>query len=130
MKGVGSLCLCAVLVLTLTAVGSAAQQGPVLVFAVITDVSPGTHEVTAQVYAGGHVTESALIASERVQNNPMWKTVEICQSLKAQARKVPEGYRITSFRMLGGGMLPMALQGIAGDCLLKKVLEFAPLVDE
>ncbi len=123
-------CLCAAVVLTLASVGKAAQQGPVLVFAVITDVSPGTHEVTAQVYAGGQVTESALVASERVQHNPMWKTLEICQSLKAEAWKVPEGYRIASFRMLAGGMLPMALQGIAGDCLLKKVLEFAPLLDE
>jgi len=27
------------------------------------------------------------------------------------------------------GMLPMALQGIAGECLLKKALDYAPLVD-
>jgi hypothetical protein len=26
-------------------------------------------------------------------------------------------------------MLPMVLQGFAGDCLLKKALELAPLVD-
>lgn len=122
--------LCAALVLTLAPVGSAAQQGPSLIFAVLTDVSQGKQEVTAQVYVGGQVTEATLIASEQVLHNPMWKKFETCQSLKAEGWKVPEGYRIASFRMLGAGMLPMALQGIAGDCLLKKILEFAPLLDE
>ncbi len=118
------------MLLTLGPAGSVAQQGPLLLFAVVTDVAQEKQEVTAQVYVGGQVAEATLIASERVLHNPMWKKLEICQSLKAQAWKVPEGYRIATFRMLSAGMLPMALQGIAGDCLLKKILEFAPLLDE
>jgi hypothetical protein len=43
--------------------------------------------------------------------------------------KTPEGYRILSLKNLDAGMLPMPLQGIAGDCLTKKALEFAPAID-
>ena len=130
VNGERSLCLCSALLLTLMTVGSVAQEGPLLLFAVITDIAQEDQEVTAQVYVGGHVAETALIPSERVLHNPMWKKLEICQSLKAEAWKVPAGYRIATLRMVGAGMLPMALQGIAGDCLLKKILEFAPLLDE
>jgi len=55
--------------------------------------------------------------------------LEICHSLKAEGPKGGDGYRISSVKILDAGMLPMALQGIAGECLLKKALDYAPLVD-
>ena len=37
--------------------------------------------------------------------------------------------RIALVKFDDGAMLPMVLQGYAGDCLLKKALEVAPFVD-
>ena len=53
----------------------------------------------------------------------------MCHSLRADGWKTAEGYRIVSIKLLDAGMLPMTLQGLAGDCLLKKALEFAPQID-
>ena len=99
------------------------------IFAVVTKVDKDKRQAVAQVLAGGTVAESVLVPTEAVQDNLIWKKLEMCHSLKAEATKSPEGYRIMSVKMLDAGMLPMSLQGIAGDCLLKKALEFAPLVD-
>ena len=99
------------------------------IFAVVTKVDKDKRQATAQVLAGSAVAESVLVPTETVQDNLIWKKLEMCHSLKAEATKIPEGYRIMSVKMLDAGMLPMSLQGIAGDCLLKKALEFAPLVD-
>jgi hypothetical protein len=111
---------------------SEAQQDPLLIFAVVTKVPKDKSKVTAQIVVGaggGTVTETILIASDAVQDNLIWKKLEVCHSLRAEAWKNPDGYRVVSVKILDAGMLPMALQGIAGDCLLKKALEFAPLVD-
>ena len=43
--------------------------------------------------------------------------------------KVGDGFKVTSARVLDASMLPMALQGYAGDCLIKKAVEIAPLAD-
>jgi hypothetical protein len=107
--------------------GAASAQDTI--FAVVTKVDKDKRQATAQVLAGSAVTESVLVPTETVQDNLIWKKLEMCHSLKAEATKIPEGYRIMSVKMLDAGMLPMSLQGIAGDCLLKKALEFAPLVD-
>jgi hypothetical protein len=124
----------AAVVILLGALGglAAAQQDALLLFAVVTKVPKDKSRVTAQVVegaAGATTTETTLIAAETVQENPIWKKLEVCHSLKAEGWKNPDGYRIVSVKILDAGMLPMALQGIAGDCLLKKALEFAPLVD-
>jgi len=101
----------------------------VTLFAVVTKVGKDKRQLMAQVTTGGTVSEAALIAEDTVQESSVWRTLEICHSLRVQAEKVPEGYKVLSVKMLDAGMLPMPLQGIAGDCLLKKALEFAPLVD-
>ena len=99
------------------------------IFAVVTNVSKDKKQATAQVSVGGTIAEATLLPTEDVLDNLIWRKLEICHSLKAEGQKVGEGYRITSIKVLDAGMLPMALQGIAGECLLKKALEFAPLVD-
>ncbi|HJU05456.1 MAG TPA: hypothetical protein VJ692_09925 [Nitrospiraceae bacterium] len=98
-------------------------------FAVVTAISKDRKQATAQVVAGGAVSEATLIPTDAVLDNLIWKKIEICHSVRADAEKVGDGYRLLSIKQLDAGMLPMPLQGVAGDCLLKKALEFAPLVD-
>jgi hypothetical protein len=120
-----SCALAAVLVATL----AFGQQDPEVIFAVVTNVPKDRRQVTAQVSVGGPATEATLIASDPVLDNPIWKKLEVCHSLRAEAWKNPDGYRIVGVKLLDAGMLPMTLQGLAGDCLLKKALEFAPQID-
>lgn len=103
-----------------------AQEGDTLIFAVVTQPPTDKTRVDAQVAAGNRVVQSVLLAEEPILSNPAWEDLEVCHALRARAQKTEQGYRIHSFRMLDAGMLPMALQGIAGDCLLKKALEYAP----
>jgi len=121
--------LSAGLILLLTAAMALAQQDPELLFAVVTKVSKDRRQVTAQVSSGGVVSEATLIASEAVLDNLIWKKLVVCHALKADDWKNAEGYRLVSIRVLDAGMLPMALQGIAGDCMIKKALEIAPQGD-
>ncbi len=113
--------------LTLTSPGFSAD--PDLLFVVIMKVSKDRKQVMAQVSSGSTTGESALIPADNVQDNPIWKKLEICHALRAEGFKVAEGYRLVSVKAIDAGMLPMSLQGIAGDCLIKKAIEFAPLVD-
>ncbi|HKN86502.1 MAG TPA: hypothetical protein VJV04_06575 [Nitrospiraceae bacterium] len=99
------------------------------IFAVVTSVPKDKRQVGAQVLVEGTVSPATLVPSDDVLDNLIWRNLEICHSLKAEGLKVGEAYRITTVKMLDAGMLPMPLQGVAGECLLKKALEFAPLVD-
>ncbi len=105
------------------------QDDSQLFFAVVTKVSKDKRQVMAQVLAGGSVSEAALLPSDSLLDNLIWRKLEICHSLRIEGTKTAEGYRLSSVKMLDAGMLPMALQGIAGDCLMKKALEFAPAID-
>lgn len=108
---------------------ASAQNDPEPLFAVVLKVPKDRRQVTAQVSTANATAESQLIPTETILDNPVWKKLEICHALRVEAFKIPEGYRVVSVRMLDAGMLPMTLQGTAGDCLLKKALEYAPLVD-
>jgi hypothetical protein len=122
----------ALLILSLLAVTAEpvlAQGDPVLIFAVVTKVPRDRSQIPAQVLAGGQVTTSLLLAPDEILGNPIWRTLEMCHSLKAEAWKTPGGYRLASVRVVDSGMLPMELQGVAGDCLIRKALEIAPLAD-
>jgi hypothetical protein len=105
------------------------QEDPLVVFAVVTKVSKDKKQVVAQISTGGPASEAPLIPSEPILDNLVWRKLEVCHALRVEAWKNQEGYRVVSVRVLDAGMLPMSLQGIAGDCLIKKALEFAPLVD-
>ena len=136
MKFVGRLsnvrlivCSCLLLV---TPAAATAQSDALTIFAVVTKVSKDRRQVTAQVAAAGstaNITEAALIPSDLVLENPIWRKLEVCHSLRAEAWKTADGYRLAGVKILDAGMLPMALQGLAGDCLLKKALEFNPQID-
>lgn len=99
------------------------------IFAVVTSVPKDKRLVSAEISVGGTLSQAILAPTEEVLDNPIWRNLEICHALKTEGVKIGEGYRVTSAKALDAGMLPMALQGIAGECLLKKALEFAPLVD-
>ncbi len=116
-------------ILALTA-GQAMPQGdPATIFAVVTKVPRDRSQIPAHVLAGGQVTDSLLLASDEILGNPIWRTLELCHSLKAEAWKTPAGYRVASVKAVDSSMLPMELQGVAGDCLIRKAVEIAPLAD-
>lgn len=106
-----------------------AQEATVMIFAVVTKISDDRRHITAQVSTGDTAEETVLVVSDEVLRNPIWRTLEVCHALRGKATKQPEGYHLLSVRVLGAGMLPMTLQGVAGDCLLKKALEYAPLIE-
>ncbi len=106
-----------------------AQEDPLAIFAVVIKVPKDKKQVTAHLSVGGDVREGTLIASEDILGNPIWRKLEICHSLKVEAWKSQEGYRVVSVKVLEAGMLPMPLQGVAGDCLVKKAVEIAPLAE-
>ena len=116
-------------ILTLTAGPALAQGDTATIFAVVTKVPRDRSQVPARVLAGGQVTDSMLIAPDEILGNPIWRTLEMCHSLKAEAWKTPGGYQLASVKAVDSGMLPMELQGVAGDCLLRKALDIAPLAD-
>lgn len=116
-------------ILALT-VGPALPQGdPATIFAVVTKVPRDRSQIPARVLSGGQVTDSLLIAPDEILGNPIWRTLEMCHSLKAEAWKTQGGYRLASVKVVDSGMLPMELQGVAGDCLIRKALDIAPLAD-
>jgi hypothetical protein len=70
-----------------------------------------------------------LLASETILNNLIWKKLEICHAMKLEGNKVPDGFQVVTVHVIDASMLPMSLQSFAGDCLIKKAIEIAPLVD-
>lgn len=115
--------------LLLFPVAGKGQDEGELIFAVVTKMPKDKRQATAHTYSGGTAQETTLLPTDAILDNPIWKKLEICHSLRIMGIKTPEGYRILSLKNLDAGMLPMPLQGIAGDCLTKKALEFAPAID-
>jgi hypothetical protein len=100
-----------------------------LIFAVVTKAPKDRAKVSARVFAGGQIVDSVLLVPDHIVRNPIWRTLEICHSLRAGAWKTPDGFKLDSVRVIDSGQLPMELQGVAGDCLIRKALEIAPLAD-
>ena len=59
-----------------------------------------------------------------LENN--WKSVTLSSS---KGKSLQRDFGYTPIRAIDAAMLPMVLQGVAGDCLLKKALELAPFID-
>ncbi len=107
----------------------ASADEDLLAFAVVTQPPKDMARVPAKVAIDGTVTAMTLLVSEPILSNLIWKKLEVCHALRLEGQKVTEGFRVTSVRAIDSAMLPMTLQGYAGDCLLRKALELAPLVD-
>ncbi len=108
---------------------SAVAEEGVVAFAVVSELPKDKTRVPAKVAIDGSVTDMKLVASDQILSNLVWKKLEVCHALKLEGQKSSDGFRIHSVRAIDGAMLPMVLQGFAGDCLLKKALEVAPFVD-
>lgn len=112
--------------------GLAWSQEPgdaLLAFAVVTKVPKDLAKVSARVFVGGQVVDSVLLAPETIIGNPIWRTLEICHSLRLGAWKTPEGFKLDTVRVIDSSQLPMELQGVAGDCLIRKAVDIAPMVE-
>ncbi len=107
----------------------AQAQDEVALFAVVSEEPKDKLRVAAKALLEGAVVDLKLLPSDGVAGNPVWRKLEICHALKAEGTKTGDGFRIAAVRILDASMLPMQLQGIAGDCLIKKALEIAPMAD-
>jgi len=114
----------------LLAVGLSVQaEDEQLIFAVVSEVPKDRSRVAAKISSNDVVSDAKLLASDTIQNNLIWKKLEICHAMRIEGFKSPEGIKIASVRIIDAAMLPMSLQTFAGDCLIKKAIEVAPLAD-
>ena len=104
-------------------------QDELAVFAVVSEPPKDKTRVSAKALIDGAVSDTKLFPNETVLGNPIWRTLEVCHAMKLEGSKAADGFRVNSVRILDASMLPMTLQGFAGDCLIKKAVDIAPLVD-
>jgi len=104
-------------------------DGEILGFAVVSEVPKDKARISAKVSVNDAVSDMKLLASETILNNLIWKKLEICHAMKLEGHKVSEGFQVVTVHVIDASMLPMSLQSFAGDCLIKKALEIAPMVD-
>ena len=105
------------------------SEDGMLIFAVVSEVPKDKSKVAVKASIGDVVSDTKLLASETILNNLIWKKLEICHAMRIEGVKASDGYQVLSVRVIDAGMLPMSLQSFAGDCLIKKALDVAPLVD-
>ena len=122
-------CLWALMNSVLNEADPAFAEEDLLAFAVVSEPPNDKARIAARVAIEGVLADLKLLASDQILSNPIWKTLEICHAMKLEGQKVQEGFRVVSVRVIDSAMLPMVLQGFAGDCLLKKALEVAPFMD-
>ena len=123
------MCGLAIVIVSVATISSAVTEEDVIAFAVVSELPKDKTRIPAKVAIAGTVIDMKLLASDQILLNLVWKKLEVCHALKLEGQKSSEGLRVHSVRAIDGAMLPMALQGFAGDCLLKKALEVAPFVD-
>ncbi|HEX5646806.1 MAG TPA: hypothetical protein VFX56_07530 [Nitrospira sp.] len=116
-------------ILPVTGTRPSLAEEDVVAFAVVSEPPKDRMRIVAKVAIEGTVSDLKLLAPDHILSNLIWKKLEICHAMKLEGRKVQEGFRVSSVRVIEGAMLPMVLQGYAGDCLLKKALEIAPFAD-
>lgn len=109
--------------------GQVFSDNELLIFAVVSEVPKNKARVAVKASINDVVSDTKLLASEAILNNLIWKNLEICHAMRVEGTKTAEGYQVVSVRVIDAGMLPMSLQSFAGDCLIKKAIEVAPLVD-
>lgn len=104
-------------------------EDELLIFAVVSEVPKDKSRVAVKASVNDVATDTKLIASDAILNNLIWKKLEICHAMRVEGTKAPDGYRVVTVRIIDASMLPMSLQSFAGDCLIKKAIEVAPLLD-
>jgi len=127
MKGLCGVAVLLAFVIGADLAGHAEEE--LLIFAVVSEVPKDKSRVAVKASVNDVATDTKLIASDAILNNLIWKKLEICHAMRVEGTKTPEGYRVVTVRIIDASMLPMSLQSFAGDCLIKKAIEVAPLVD-
>lgn len=110
-------------------IGAVDAEGEVMMYAVVSEVPKDKSRVAVKAALNDTVSDIKLLASETILNNLIWKKLEICHAMKLEGSKVAEGFKVATVHVVDASMLPMSLQSFAGDCLIKKAIEVAPLVD-
>ena len=123
------VCMVLSLTIILGALGVGYSEEELLIFAVVTEVPKDKSRVTVKASINDVASDTKLLASDTILNNLIWKKLEICHAMRVEGIKTSDGYKVVTVRVIDASMLPMALQSIAGDCLIKKAIEVAPLVD-
>lgn len=116
----------------LTTMGTASlaqADSEILGYAVVSEAPKDKARVSAKVSVNDAVSDMKLLASETILNNLIWKKLEICHAMRIEGYKVVDGFQVVTVHVIDAGMLPMSLQSFAGDCLIRKAVEIAPLVD-
>jgi hypothetical protein len=101
----------------------------VLAFTVVSESPKDKSRVSVKISIADVVSDTKLLASDTILSNLIWKKLEICHAMKVEGFKVAEGFKVVTVHVIDAAMLPMSLQSFAGDCLIKKAIEVAPLVD-
>ncbi|MGQ0811761.1 MAG: hypothetical protein ACT4OO_11125 [Nitrospiraceae bacterium] len=122
-------CVLTVVMVLVAGTSRSTAEEEATVFAVVSEIPKDKSRVPAKISIDGGVSDTRLLPIDLIQGNLIWKKLEICDALKLEGSKAAEGIRVTSVRVIDAGMLPMGLQSFAGDCLIKKAIEIAPLVD-
>ena len=123
------VCMGLSLTIMLGALGVGYSEEELLIFAVVTEVPKDKSRVTVKASINDVASDTKLLASDTILNNLIWKKLEICHAMRVEGIKASDGYKVVTVRVIDASMLPMSLQSIAGDCLIKKAIEVAPLVD-
>ena len=123
------VCMAVSLAIMLGALAVGYSEDELLIFAVVTEVPKDKSRVTVKASINDVASDTKLLASDTILNNLIWKKLEICHAMRVEGIRAPDGYRVVTVRIIDASMLPMSLQSIAGDCLIKKAIEVAPLVD-
>jgi len=110
-------------------VDATGADGEVMMYAVVSEVPKDKSRVAVKAALNDTVSDMRLLASETILNNLIWKKLEICHAMKLEGFKVADGFKVATVHVVDASMLPMLLQSFAGDCLIKKAIEVAPLVD-
>src|SRR5688500_10564549 len=104
----------------------ASADDDTILFAVVSEAPKDKARVSVKAVSDGAVSDLKLLPSDTVQDNLIWRKLEICHAVKVQGARVADGFKVTTVHVLDASMLPMTLQGFAGDCLIKKAIEVAP----
>jgi hypothetical protein len=123
------VCMALSLTIVLGALGVGYSEEELLIFAVVTEVPKDKSRVTVKASINDVASDTKLLASDTILNNLIWKKLELCHAMRVEGIKASDGYKVVTVRVIDASMLPMSLQSIAGDCLIKKAIEVAPLVD-
>lgn len=122
-------CSALVIFSILGAISVSYSEGELLIYAVVSEVPKDKSRVAVKASVGDVVSDTKLLASEEILDNLIWKKLEICHAMRVEGIKASDGYQVVTVRVIDASMLPMSLQSFAGDCLIKKAIDVAPLVD-